>query len=143
MVDVDRDRLSTVIGGATLEAQIQKVCAIYLFESSHELLSLSTLLHSEQIAGSLEVLSRAVIERCGRVSWLLDHHPDVTPRIRSARISLELAVSWQHYREVIDSKYPGSSKASKDATREFREMRSQIEAIFEPIAKKEVINGNG
>ena len=141
-LESDLEALQVTIGTSTLEEEIQHVTGIYLFEAAHELKSLSILLSQRQIAGSLEVVSKAVVERCGRVSWLLDHHSDVSPEQRAARIALEIGVSWQHYREVIQSLYSAGSDASKQATRRFRKIRSDIEESFE-VAKEEVPNSTG
>jgi hypothetical protein len=141
--DADRDALLVNISRSTLADELEHATSIYLFESAHELKALSILLDRNQIAGSMEVISRAVIERCGRVSWLLDHNEDVTPAVRSARIALEIAVSWQHYRQIIQSFYPGSHDAVKVANARFREMRSQIEVTFQEIEKEQIIGSDG
>lgn len=135
MFESDHEALEIKVGKSSLADEIQHVTSIYLFETAHELKALATLLDANQIAGSIELFSRAAIERCGRVSWLLDHDPQITPRVRSARIFLELAVSWQHYREIIQSQYSDAHEANKDATARFREMRTQIEQNFKDIKK--------
>jgi hypothetical protein len=140
MFESDRDVLLVNVGRSTLADELDHVTSIYLFEAAHELKALATLLEANQIAGSMEVLSRAAIERCGRVSWLLDHDPALTPTARSARIALEVSVSWQHYRRIIQSLYPGSHEAVKDANTRFKEMRSQIEVIFPAIEKEQLVD---
>ena len=59
--------------------RIYPLSGIYLFESAHEIKALAALLRTGQIAGSLELLSRAVIERCGRISWLWCAGRDLNP----------------------------------------------------------------
>ncbi len=141
--ELDGHSMSATLGASSLGAELAHVSGIYLFESAHELKSLAQLLRGNQIAGSLEVLSRAAVERCWRVSWLLDHLPEVTSEVRSARIALEVAVSWQHYREVIQSIYPGSHEANKQETLRIRELRAHLEQIFSVIEKPLVDDGQG
>lgn len=141
--ELDHEALKAIIGKSTLEDELAIVTSTYLFETAHELKALATLLDANQIAASLEVLSRAAIERCGRISWLLDPDDEVTPNVRAARIALELGVSWQHYRDIMQSLYAGSNPAVKDAVSRFREMRSQIESIFPDIQKEPVSDNQG
>jgi hypothetical protein len=141
--ELDFEMLDVEVGERRLTFEIQHVTAVYLFEAAHEIKSLSTLLRANQIAGSLEVLSRASIERCGRVSWLLDHNSTVNSSIRAARISLEIAVSLQHYREIIQSRYSKGHEANKRATSVLRMMRADMEKLFAEIDKPKIYDGRG
>jgi hypothetical protein len=138
--ELDSEALSRVVGSNDLSSEIANTSSIYLFESAHELKALAALLRANQIAGSLEVLSRAIIERCGRVSWLLDHQPDVLGTQRAARAALEFGVSWQHYRETVRSIYSDGTEVSKEASRLFRQIRNDIEEGFASINKSGVVH---
>jgi hypothetical protein len=135
--EIDLETSKVAVGTSLIWDRLRPTCEIYLFESAHEIKSLATLLRANQIAGSLEVLSRAAIERCGRVSWLIDHNEDVTAHVRSARAAFELAVTSQHYRQVIESMYPRGHEFSKHAASQFRRFREYIEMCFTDVLKNE------
>ena len=78
---------------------IGKIVISYLAESSHQLKALALLLRERAVHATLDPLIRAVIERCGRVCWILD--PCVTLTQRGARTQLELGVCALHYAEAM------------------------------------------
>jgi hypothetical protein len=133
----DLESLGVISGSSLFWDRINPICGTYLYESAHELKGLATLLRSGNIAGSLELLSRAVVERCGRVSWLLDHNPAVTASDRAARAALELASSWQHVRQTVSSRLPGSHSKVKEATLRFKEARTCIEDTFSVVDRND------
>ena len=102
-----------------------------------------SLLRSNKIAGSLELLARAIMERCGRVVWLLDHDPKVTPRVRAARITLETAISAQHYRLTVESLLKSRDPEVVRAKKQVRTIRQEIAAIFGDGVVRGRIDENG
>jgi hypothetical protein len=80
----------------------------YVLESSHELTSIASLLRGGHVAGAVEPIVRALVERAGRVNWVLDGgSPEeradsdagrnfVDVRRRTARACLEYLADLQH-----------------------------------------------
>lgn len=71
----------------------------YLSEASHQLAALALLLRSRAVHATLDPLVRAVLERCGRVCWLIDHQ--ATGDQRAVRAQLELGVCALHYAAAL------------------------------------------
>lgn len=132
--EMDQLTLEEPFAKSTLGKLLQFSTSCYLFEAAHELTAIATLLESNRIAGSLELIARAVMERCGRVSWLLDHSPEVTPKIRAARIALEVSVSVQSFRLIAESLLSSSATERKKLAREVREIRKRLSTIFDNVS---------
>jgi hypothetical protein len=89
---------------------ISHALATYIYEIAHELQALGAILSANLGPGSFEVIVRAIVERAGRISWLLE---EGTPeeeaptlpeegmprgvRRRGIRIGLEILVCQYHY----------------------------------------------
>lgn len=78
---------------------ISRMVVSYLSESSHQLAGLAVLIRSRAVHATLDPLVRAVLERCGRVCWLIDN--EATGDQRAARAQLELGVCAFHYAEAL------------------------------------------
>lgn len=76
-----------------------RIVVSYLAEASHQLLAMSLLLRNRAVHATLDPLIRAVLERCGRVCWLLD--PEASSAQRSGRTQLEIGVCAHHYAEAL------------------------------------------
>lgn len=76
-----------------------RIVVSYLAEASHQLLAMSLLLENRAVHATLDPLIRAVLERCGRVCWLLD--PEASSAQRSGRAQLEIGVCAHHYAEAL------------------------------------------
>lgn len=130
--DWEQTQLRQAIGTDTPALWISELTGAYLAEAANELLALALLLRHERVTGSVEVLVRAVIERIGRIAWVLDNDAEVTPVIRAIRGSFETAASLQHYRRAVkDLGAPNSDVRVLD--RGVRQNRTQIESWFSDI----------
>lgn len=78
---------------------LSRTVVSYLAEASHQLRLLSLVLTNRAVHGTLGPLVRAVLERSGRVCWLLD--PDASAGQRGARAQLELGVCALHYADTL------------------------------------------
>lgn len=98
-----------------------RIVVSYLAEASHQLSAIALLLTNRAVHATLDPLIRAVLERSGRVCWLVD--PDATESQRSARTQLEIGVCAHHYAEAL------SLLKGDDATRaELRQWRGDHRA---------------
>ncbi|MCU1493727.1 MAG: hypothetical protein JWO62_1491 [Acidimicrobiaceae bacterium] len=115
----------------------------YLSDCGYELRALALLLHESIVGGSLEVLVRAVVERVGRIMWLLDLPPEYEgatptvetakgPMIRAIRASFEALVSTQFHRRGISSMKAPKEEQDMMATLE-RSIRSDVQKWFAPL----------
>ena len=95
-----------------------RIVVSYLAEASHQLSVMALLLKNRAVHATLDPLIRAVLERCGRVCWLLD--PDATASQRSARTQLELGVCAHHYAETLSL-----VDAAEETRTEVRQWRGQ------------------
>ncbi len=95
-----------------------RIVASYLAEASHQLSVMALLLKNRAVHATLDPLIRAVLERCGRVCWLLD--PDATASQRAARTQLELGVCAHHYAEALSL-----VDAAEETRTELRQWRGQ------------------
>lgn len=106
------------------------VTSTYLVESAHLCVAVAELLRSGAVAIAVDPLVRAIIERIGKVVWVLD--PSVEARVRAARAGLEIAVCTQHYRTAVDQL--SDSNADKKATRDdLVAIRDRLEELFEVV----------
>jgi len=106
---------------------IAEIAGSYLSEAGRELEALAVLLRNEALTGSIEVVVRAVVERVGKINWVLDHNVD--SRTRALRAGLELAVSYQHYRRAVDD-LGARQKIIKPLVAQVRQQRAQLEGWF-------------
>lgn len=95
-----------------------RIVVSYLAEASHQLSVMAVLLRSRAVHATLDPLIRAVLERSGRVCWLLDHEASASQR--SARTQLELGVCAHHYAEALSL-----VQAPDDIRLELRQWRSE------------------
>lgn len=68
--------------------------SMYVIEAAHQMRATGVLVASGTVTASLDPLVRAVVERVGRVKWILN--PDIQPEHRGARAGLEFGVSMAH-----------------------------------------------
>lgn len=97
---------------------LARIVQSYLAEASHQLAVMSLLLRKRAVHATLDPLIRSVLERCGRVCWLLDH--EASSAQRSARTQLELGVCALHYAEALSL-----VEAVDEFRAEFRRWRSE------------------
>jgi hypothetical protein len=90
-------------------------------------ITMALLLRAQSVVGSIEVVTRAIVERVGKINWILDH--EVDSRTRALRASLETAVSYQHYRRANDD-LGADAEARRAIRREVRAQREQMERWF-------------
>jgi hypothetical protein len=99
---LDADSWVEAFGSDEPGGWISEIAVGYLGEAAYELKAIAKLLRSRIVAGTIDPLVRAVMERCGRVIWVLDDEPpDGTAFNRAARAALEIGISSQHYLETI------------------------------------------
>jgi hypothetical protein len=79
---------------------LSQVVTMYLAEASHQLDLLGSLVRSRAVHATLEPLVRAVLERSGRICWLLD--PTASAQQRAARCQLEVGVCALHYADALN-----------------------------------------
>jgi hypothetical protein len=72
----------------------------YLIEAAHQVRAVGVLLQTGAVTASLDPLVRAVVERVGRVKWILD--PECHPARRGSRAGLEVGVSMTAYRTALE-----------------------------------------
>lgn len=102
---------------------LSQVVGCYLAEGSHQLKVLASLLRSREVHGTLEPVIRAILERCGRICWLLD--PTSSAAQRAARCQLEVGVCALHYAEALS--LLDADSQSRDELRRFRgEHRARV-----------------
>jgi hypothetical protein len=95
---------------------ISHAVGTYLYEIGYELQALGLLLRASLGPGSFELVVRAIVERAGRISWILEEGTSeeecptlpgeglpVGVRRRAIRASFELLVSQQHYRASLET----------------------------------------
>lgn len=115
-------------GSDEASAWIGETTSTYLVESAHLCVAIAQLLRAGTVAVAIDPLVRAIIERIGRVVWVLD--PEATPKERAARAGLEMTVSQQHYRASIDQL--ADSKAPKrEAREELVRLRGLLDEWFD------------
>jgi hypothetical protein len=130
--DQSRFELDQIEFRATFESDepatwIAEISGSYLSEAGRELEALAVLIRNEALTGSIEVVVRAVVERVGKINWVLDHTVD--SRTRALRAGLELAVSYQHYRRAVED-LGARQKIIKPLVAQVRQQRAQLEGWF-------------
>lgn len=126
--EADRRAFLEELGTDEPSAWIGLTTSTYLVESAHLCVALAQLLRSGAVTIAVDPLVRAIIERIGKVVWILD--PTVGPRVRAARAGLEVAVCTQHYRTAVDQL--ADTNADKKAARErLVTIRERLEELFE------------
>jgi len=78
---------------------VSETTGIYLAESGQLLLAYAALLRSRRVFVSVDLVTRAIIERVGHVNWILDARIDA--EARAARAGLEFAACLFMYRESL------------------------------------------
>lgn len=138
--DFDRDVIIKSLGTERPAMWINEMTYTYVLESSHELTALAILLRSGHVAGAIEPIVRAVVERAGRVIWVLDggsqeerdassdgrDYLDV--RRRTVRSCVELLVCLQHTRRAAKDLDP--KKLGKLLEEQLRTDRSLVGEWF-------------
>ena len=99
----------------------------YIIEAAHQVRAIAVLLESEAVTASLDPLVRAVVERAGRVKWILD--PRIHPRERGARAGLEFGVSMSAYRLTLD-RLMAPNAVRKEWQERVRAHRKLLEEFF-------------
>lgn len=106
---------------------ISETTSTYLIEAAHEVRALGILLDAGVVTAALDPLVRAVVERAGRVKWILAQ--DVVPEGRGARAGLEVGVSLAAYRQAAE-RAGAPSSTCKALTRRLQEHRARLEELF-------------
>ena len=115
----------------------------YLSDCAYELQALALLLREAVVGGTLEVLVRAVVERVGRIMWLLDLPPEYegvapsaetpkTPMVHAIRASFEALVSAQMHRRGVSAMRASKEEQNMMAALE-RSIRSDVKKWFAPV----------
>jgi len=97
----------------------------YVIEAAHQVRAIGVLLASGAVTASLDPLERAVVERIGRVKWIL--HPSIYPDKRGARAGLEFGVSMSAYRLTLERL---GAPNCKDWQQRVRAHRARLEELF-------------
>jgi hypothetical protein len=106
---------------------VSEATSTYLTEAGHQVRAVGVLVGAEVVATALDPLVRGVLERAGRVKWILA--ADISPEKRGARAGLEWGVSLSAYRRGLD--WPGVPTATrKQWQTEVRKHRAKLEALF-------------
>ena len=129
----DEEEWVTEFGSSEPSSWLSEIAVGYLGEAAYELKAIAKLLRSRLVVGSLDVLVRAVMERSGRVIWVLDDQPlEGTAFNRAARAALEIGVSSQHYLKTIDDLgATGVERAQADIND--RDHRAKLIKWFSPV----------
>lgn len=106
---------------------IALISSTYLTESTLLCRSIANLLEGGAFAIGLDVLTRAALERNGRLRWVLD--PDITQRQRAIRAGLEITVCQQHYRRSIEQIATDNSD-KRAAKAEHVRLRNALAMLF-------------
>lgn len=122
------------LGSVDPGAWIQEIGASYLTESGHIIRAIARLLRTRAVFASMDPLVRAVVERVGRVNWILDFR--INHRQRAIRAGLEIAVSWQFYRSGI-ARLEGDKAIRKVLKAPAAAHLERLESWFEPVKPPE------
>jgi hypothetical protein len=141
VADLESAAIEVAIGSDRPVAWISELVGTYLFEGVRELLALGHLLRAEEVTGTIEVLVRAIVERVGRINWILDNDPRVTPKIRAVRATLEMNASSEHYRRALED-LGQSGRVMKPVIDTIRDGRALAEGWFTNIEKPTVDPGD-
>ena len=90
---------------------INEIAASYLGEAAYELKAIGLLLRTGLVAGTIDLLVRGIVERTGRVMWIMDCEEGIAPNVRGARAGLEMGISHQSYRQALH--FLGAKNAAK------------------------------
>jgi hypothetical protein len=138
--DFDRDVIIKSLGTERPAMWINEMTYTYVLESSHELTALAILLRAHHVAGAVEPIVRAVVERAGRVIWVLDGGSQeerdfssagrdfLDVRRRTIRACVELLVCLQHTRRAAKDLEP--KKLGKLLEEQLRTDRSLVGEWF-------------
>ena len=136
--DFDKAAFVEDFGSKRPAQWLSQAIGYYLADCAYELRALGTLLRLEIVGATLEVLVRAILERVGRISWLLDLEPEdalddaETTRHRAVRASFEALVSAQTYRRGVEMIRADKDQQKRVAVIE-RDFREVIRAWFEVV----------
>ena len=106
----------------------EELTLAYILESSYELQALASLIETQCVAGTLEVLVRAVLERTGRITWILDSSESASAKVRGLRAAFEWNVCLYFYRRAIES--VGTNQAIKAIRKDNQNERQLLEQWF-------------
>lgn len=101
--------------------------SVYVIEAAHQVRAIGVLLIAGTVTASLDPLVRAVVERVGRVKWILS--PDIHPTERGARAGLEFGVSMSSYRMALE-RLGAPGDAQKEWQKRVRAHRDRLETLF-------------
>jgi hypothetical protein len=134
----DRDVLQQDFGSEEPASWIATTASLYLGEAAHQLQAVAVLLRAEALTGSLGPLVRAVIERVGVISWMLD--VETTDSLERAwRAMLNSLVCSSEYRKAIEQL--GADKSQRrELAREHRERRARVATWFSPEVDQDAPN---
>ena len=125
----DAAKLREEFGDNEAQAWINTTVGMYLAESAHEIVAISTLLSGGAVTASLSPLLRSMFERLGVIWWILD--VEVDEMERAWRAALHVLICWKHYREAADQL--GATKVDlKTLAEEHRELRVKVQKRFAP-----------
>lgn len=111
---------------------ITEIVATYVGEAACQVRAIGSLLLSDVVPASIDLLVRGALERSGRVIWVLDNSVFVGTKVRAARAALELGVSYQNYREALHL-LGADSVARQDVKDRDVLLRESILKWFAPI----------
>lgn len=111
---------------------IALIVSTYLPECGHICLGLAAQLRARAFVVGVHSAVRAVIERVGRLKWILA--TDCNAHQRYARAGLEMTVCQQYYRRAIDGLKAASSDR-KHARAEHVRLRECLDRYFEVVYK--------
>jgi hypothetical protein len=98
---VDRSAWSSKLASVLPTDWLNEIATTYLAEAAHEIRAMSRLLADGATSASLDVLVRAVLERSGKVLWVLDPGVPLGSTRRVARAGLEISLSYAHYKSAL------------------------------------------
>lgn len=124
---MDRDIWILERGTEEPIAWVADTTLTYVVEAAHQVRACGVLLRTQSVTASLDPLVRAVVERSGRVKWILS--PNLYPDQRGARAGLEVGVSMAAYRLTLDRlRAPGD--VCKEWQKRVRAHRVRLEQLF-------------
>jgi hypothetical protein len=97
--ELERELMKARLGNDEPHKWIYSTAATCLSDSAEQLHAIALLLEAERGVGSLEVITRALVERMGLHAWLLDHQIEAPER--ASRAFLAWIVGLQHYRSAL------------------------------------------
>jgi hypothetical protein len=126
---VDRAAWSSKLASVLPTGWLHEIATTYLAEAAHEIRAMSCLLADGAASASLDVLVRAVLERSGKVLWVLDPGVPLGSTRRVARAGLEISLSYAHYKSAL-RRLGAKSDVRSQVDSEARAHRNLLECWF-------------